>query len=213
MYVNSDRSNSGSGTCGGSSKPLDERSSHMAALAKQVGEILDFVLKFDEIKMTKPALQNDFSFYRRVMPRRTMEELIISDEEANSISLFLAEHIPMMKILVKVVSNQVRNDESVLTVIAAMANGCASMVSTKRFAGVETNVFCLRAMAGAVVLFDHVDLIGGAFRRKSPINIKRCCTLLCKSEYEVKSATAAVRYSTIHFTDEDTDEAIKELFD
>ena len=46
------------------------------ALAKQLGEILDFALKFDELKMTKPALQNDFSYYRRLMPKRHIEELM-----------------------------------------------------------------------------------------------------------------------------------------
>ncbi len=37
------------------------------ALVKQFARILDFVLKFDECKMTTPAVQNDFSYYRRTV--------------------------------------------------------------------------------------------------------------------------------------------------
>ena len=196
----------------GSSVPANDKSSQQAALVKQLGEILDFALKFDEIKMTKPYLQNDFSFYRRLMPKRHIDELIISDEEANFISLFLAEHIPMMKVLIKVLSALVVDNEHVLTVLSAMANACASMVSTKRFASQDLNIFCLRAMAGAIVLFDHVDMLG-AFRKKSPLHIKRCLTILTKSPLDIKSAVAAVRYSTKHFNDDDTEDALKELFD
>jgi hypothetical protein len=56
-------------------------------LARVVGEILDFALKFDEIKMMKSALQNDFSYYRRSMGKRNFDELPVSDEDANLIRL------------------------------------------------------------------------------------------------------------------------------
>lgn len=36
------------------------------ALVKQFSKMLEFVLKFDECKMTTPAVQNDFSYYRSV---------------------------------------------------------------------------------------------------------------------------------------------------
>ncbi|CAE1314311.1 Protein FAM49 homolog,Protein FAM49B,Protein FAM49A [Acanthosepion pharaonis] len=42
------------------------------ALFKQFAEILDFVLKFDDLKMTTPAIQNDFSYYRRTVSRKRM---------------------------------------------------------------------------------------------------------------------------------------------
>nr|VZH91263.1 unnamed protein product [Spirometra erinaceieuropaei] len=40
------------------------------ALFKQFAEILDFIMKFDDLKMTKPSIQNDFSFFRRLRSRR-----------------------------------------------------------------------------------------------------------------------------------------------
>lgn len=39
------------------------------ALVKQFAKLLEFVLKFDEYKMMNPALQNDFSYFRRTTQR------------------------------------------------------------------------------------------------------------------------------------------------
>jgi uncharacterized protein (DUF2141 family) len=104
-------------------------------------------------------------------------------------------------------------NEGALIVLAAFANICCSMVAADRFKGDDaTHAFCLRAAAGAIVLFDLVDSAGGAFRKKSPINIKRCCEILTASPLDVKAAVNAVRYSTKHFEDEETPEAIKEMF-
>jgi hypothetical protein len=115
-----------------------------------------------------------------------------------------------------------------------------------RFVKPETNAFCLRAMGGAIVVFDLTES-HGAFRKKSPVHvshtliilsissvssrdlydhicfvsvmscsvpqIKKCCELLCSSPLDVACARNAVRYSTKHFDDADTPEAIKNLFE
>ncbi len=72
------------------------------ALARQIGEVIEFALKFDGIKMMKPAIQNDFSYYRRSMGKRELDELTVSSEDANTISLFLAASSPMINVLTKV---------------------------------------------------------------------------------------------------------------
>ena len=41
------------------------------ALVKQFAKILDFALEFDEFKMLKPGIQNDFFFYKRIMNKMT----------------------------------------------------------------------------------------------------------------------------------------------
>ncbi|XP_029653613.2 CYFIP-related Rac1 interactor B [Octopus sinensis] len=76
------------------------------ALFKQFAEILDFVLKFDDYKMTTPAIQNDFSYYRRTVSRQRMTnedgeagETEVSNETANRMSLFYAHATPMLKML------------------------------------------------------------------------------------------------------------------
>jgi len=37
----------------------------MQALVKLLADLFDFVLRFDELKMATPVIQNDFSYYRR----------------------------------------------------------------------------------------------------------------------------------------------------
>jgi len=62
------------------------------ALAKQLASIFDFVLRFDDAKMTNPAIQNDFSYYRRTLNRMKISKremnIKIRDELANRMSLF-----------------------------------------------------------------------------------------------------------------------------
>uniref|UniRef100_A0A8C8FSX4 CYRIA/CYRIB Rac1 binding domain-containing protein n=1 Tax=Oncorhynchus tshawytscha TaxID=74940 RepID=A0A8C8FSX4_ONCTS len=75
------------------------------ALARQFAEILHFTLRFDELKMTNPAIQNDFSYYRRTLNRMRInnvaaeEENEVNNELANRMSLFYANATPMLKTL------------------------------------------------------------------------------------------------------------------
>ena len=99
------------------------------ALVKQFAEILEFVLKFDEYKvnslpasfflnfstykifqMTTPAIQNDFSYYRRMMSRQSLSSseaggaMIAGDEPVDSylasrMSMFDAQPTPMLSVL------------------------------------------------------------------------------------------------------------------
>src|SRR5271154_4483558 len=54
--------------CSGPLPPIEALQCRQA-LAKQFAHILDFTLRFDEMKMCTPAVQNDFSYYRRTMNR------------------------------------------------------------------------------------------------------------------------------------------------
>ena len=71
------------------------------ALAKQLADVLDFVLRFDDAKMVNPAIQNDFSYYRRTLNRMKINKkdgnVKVRDELANRMSLFFAYPTPMMK--------------------------------------------------------------------------------------------------------------------
>lgn len=73
---------------------------------KQLAEILEFVLKFDEHKMKTPAIQNDFSYYRRTVTRASLtrpddeaKDLVVGNELANRMSLFYAHATPMLRVL------------------------------------------------------------------------------------------------------------------
>ncbi|NXS55551.1 FA49A protein, partial [Brachypteracias leptosomus] len=68
-------------------------------------EILHFTLRFDELKMRNPAIQNDFSYYRRTINRNRINNMHldieneVNNEMANRMSLFYAEATPMLKTL------------------------------------------------------------------------------------------------------------------
>jgi len=194
------------------------------ALAKQLASIFDFVLRFDDAKMTNPAIQNDFSYYRRTLNRMKISKremnIKIRDELANRMSLFFAYPTPMMKVISDTTSKFLSTDssvnrESVGNALAMMANVCQAMVANKKFQSDSTNMFCLRAMTGATILFDHVDTIG-AFHRKTPINIKGIInTLKTYTNSPTTSPTDgllnALRFTTVHLNDPATPNATKQM--
>jgi len=194
------------------------------ALAKELASVFDFVLRFDDCKMTNPAIQNDFSYYRRTLNRMKISKkemnIKIRDELANRMSLFFAYPTPMMKVVSDTTTKFLTTDTSVprdnvTSVLAAMANVCQAMVQNKKFTTDSTNMFCLRAMTGAIILFDHVDA-QGAFGKKSPINIRAAInTLKTYTSSPTTSPTDgllnALRFTTIHLNDPQTPSAIKQL--
>jgi len=192
------------------------------ALAKQLAAVFDFVLRFDDAKMTNPAIQNDFSYYRRTLNRMKISKkemnIKIRDELANRMSLFFAYPTPMMKVVadttIKFLSSAEASlpRENVTAALATMANVCQGMVFNKKFTSDNTNMFCLRAMTGAIILYDHVDAQGGAFARKSPINIKGAVNVL--KSYTTSPTDGllnAMRFTTVHLNDPQTPNAIKQL--
>jgi len=198
------------------------------ALAKQLADVFDFVLRFDDAKMTTAAIQNDFSYYRRTLNRMRITkkdmDLKIRDEFANRMSLFFAYPTPMMNALTDTTVKFVEEDNTVpksqvTDVLAVMANVCQHMVDVKKFSSDQTNLFCLRAMTGAIILYDHLHP-QGAFHKKSPINIRGAISVLKGftsgggSSGGVKPSTGllnALRFTTKHLNDPETPANIKQL--
>jgi len=190
------------------------------ALAKQLADVFDFVLRFDDSKMVNPAIQNDFSYYRRTLNRMKLSKkdlnIKIRDELANRMSLFFAYPTPMMKVLSETTVKFLSSDssiprESVTTALAAISNACEDMVFRKKFEADTTNMFCLRAMTGAIILFDHLHPLG-AFAKRSPINIKGCINVL--KNYTASPTDGllnALRFTTIHLNDPETPNSVKQL--
>jgi hypothetical protein len=218
------------------------------ALAKQLADVFDFVLRFDDAKMVNPAIQNDFSYYRRTLNRMKLSKkdanIKIRDELANRMSLFFAYPTPMMKVLSETTAKFLQNDrevprDNVTAALAVLANVCHDMVENKRFESAETNMFCLRSMTGAIILFDHINE-QGAFMKRSPINVTlhvhfthfvrisigfslifvqvKACVQILKNYVVPEEVTGttdgllnALRFTTVHLNDPDTPGAIKQL--
>jgi len=190
-------------------------------LAKQLADIFDFALRFDDKKMLNPGIQNDFSYYRRTLSRIKMTnkgaEIKIKDELANRMSLFFAYPTPMMKVLTDTTVNFLKNEPcpinkaQVIAGYSLMANVCLDMVERNRFTNVKTNMFCLRGMTGSIVLVDHLDQLG-AFHKKSSINVKGAITKLKNfTEDATEGLLNALRYTTVHLNDPETPPTIKLL--
>lgn len=114
---------------------------NLQSLAKQLADVFDFVLRFDDLKMVNPAIQNDFSYYRRTLNRMKLSKkdlnISIRDELANRMSLFFAYPTPMMNVInettVKFLAagDGVPRD-NVTNALATMANVCHEMVERKK---------------------------------------------------------------------------------
>uniref|UniRef100_A0A3Q2ZBH3 Family with sequence similarity 49 member Ba n=1 Tax=Kryptolebias marmoratus TaxID=37003 RepID=A0A3Q2ZBH3_KRYMA len=128
------------------------------ALARQFAHILHFTLRFDELKMTNPAIQNDFSYYRRTISRMRINNLSsdsgseVNNELANRMSLFYANATPMLKTLSDATSKFVSDNpdvpiENTTDCLSTMACVCKVMLETpeyrSRFTSEETVLFCL----------------------------------------------------------------------
>ena len=65
---------------------------------------MDFVIRFDHVKLNTPSIQNDFSYYRRSLQRMRangqQEEGVLSDDLAHKLSMFYASPTPAMSVLV-----------------------------------------------------------------------------------------------------------------
>lgn len=212
--------------CSGPESPL-EHLERQQALAKQFAEILHFTLKFDDLKMTNPAIQNDFSYYRRTLSRRKManadddnEGIQVTNEMANRMSLFYAYPTPLLKTLSDATSKFVTENKSLpientTDCLSTLANLCRTMIENPEFssrvANQETYLFCLRVMVGLIILYDHVHPIG-AFAKTSNIDIKASIKVLKdQPQGSVDGLLNALRYSTKHLNDETTPKNVKGL--
>uniref|UniRef100_A0A2P2HY84 Protein FAM49B-like n=1 Tax=Hirondellea gigas TaxID=1518452 RepID=A0A2P2HY84_9CRUS len=207
------------------------------ALVKQLAEILEFTLKFDELKMTTPAIQNDFSYYRRTVMRSRLdtsysgakecnssdsddEVLILDHQTANKMSLFYAYPTPMLRVVSEATSKFVTEHkeiplEQTTETLGTMAKVCQKMLENPeliaRFRREETQLFILRVMVALVILYDHVHPVG-AFAKASTVDVKGCVKVLKEQPASSsENLLNALRYTTKHLNDDSTPKHIRTL--
>ncbi|ODM94581.1 Protein FAM49B [Orchesella cincta] len=222
--------------CSGPMTPT-QHLENQQALVKQFAEILEFTLKFDEYKMTTPAIQNDLSYYRRALSRHRMddsptsptspfsplistEDTPVSSELANSMSLFYAQATPMLRVLSDATSRFVSEQKEVevqqtTETLGTMAQVCQRMLDTpgliQRYRREETQSFVLRVMVGLVILYDHVHPVG-AFVKASDVDVKGCVRVLKEQPTSRSEGLLnALRYTTKHLNDDSTPKQIKTM--
>lgn len=85
--------------------------------------------------MKTPAIQNDFSYYRRIVSRQRIEStenMLVSTELANRMSLFYAHATPMLKVLSEATSKFVNDNaddvQNTTETLGTMAKVCLRML-------------------------------------------------------------------------------------
>ena len=152
------------------------------------------MLKFDDLKMNKPEIQNDFSYYRRTLSRLKMQDpgsddsAVVNNEEANRMSLFYAYPTPMLRSVSEATTKFVTENkeiplENTTDCLAIMCTLCRVMVSSAnyydRFVEKEATIqFCQRVMIACVILYDHVHHLG-AFKKGGAIDVRTKPTYAC----------------------------------
>eukprot|EP01083_Nonionella_stella_P041519 112536_1 len=192
------------------------------ALCFKLTQLFDRMLKFDEIKMRQPALQNDFAYYRRQVPKHANDpNLPVKDDEASFVSMFLAAACPMMASVAKSIGrvSQDTND-AILPNLAMMAHTCFRLVQKSKFSpDSKYNNLCMRSMVSCIVIYDTVSPTS-IFRKSPPFDMKQASSFLIK-EYPKRYADQPdstplvnmIKYSCPHFNDDETPSHFQSLFD
>ena len=165
--------------------------------------MVNFCLEF-QAKMMTPGMQNDFANYRRSMSAfRTSVKLEVGESETNQIAMFMGPATPMMNGLADTVGGLFKQNREVLKLFTSLANICCSLVLGEKISSPEAILFVLRAMTGAIVLYDRVDP-SGVFKRSSGVDVKKCVQALVSKKPETLPLLNAVRFSTATYKSHDT---------
>jgi len=187
------------------------------ALVKQLANIFDFVFHFDQAKMVNPAIQNDFSYYRRVLTRmknadkEKAKDIKVDEEVANKMSFFFAYPTPMMKVLIDATTDFDSNAKTrIVGGLSLIANLCLKSLTSGGDGDEGQAMLYLCAMTGCIILVDHL-LEDGAFNNKSPIRIKSAIMTLKNNTLSTDFLLNSLRFTTLHLNDEQTMPAITKM--
>jgi len=185
------------------------------AITKQLAMIFDFVFHFDEAKMINPAIQNDFSYYRRVLGRMKdkKQKMKVDEELANKMSFFFAYPTPMMKVMIDSTGalNKAQSGK-LIGGLSQVANLCLQNIAHPPPNDPPNTILLLCCMTGCIILVDHLRDPEGAFDKKSPVQIRSCINLLKGgTNQSTDFLLNSLRFTTLHLNDDSTMPAIKKL--
>ncbi|ORX51224.1 DUF1394-domain-containing protein [Hesseltinella vesiculosa] len=200
-------------------------------LTKLFADVLDFVFEFDHLKMRNSTLQNDFSYYRRMLQRgrystssddntSDLRSAMLEDDLANQISLFIAYPTPMLRCVIDTTTDYVtknRLQKGVGECLAAVWASCFYTVHKKKAQRPEMSAFFLKVMVVTIILYDHIDP-NGVFTKQSPINIKNSVkmiqtisTLDIPTDSSASNLMSALRYNSKHLNDDKTPKGVRNM--
>jgi len=198
--------------------PVASVQTHLA-LTEQLAHVFDFTFHFDQGKMVNPAIQNDFSYFRRVLTRMrnsdkdAVKDVKVDEEVANKMSFFFAYPTPMMKVLIDATTSFDKSAHHRLVGgLSLISNLCLKALSEPQNIDESKATLYLSAMTGCIILVDHL-LDEGAFNNKSPIRIKSAVAALKNNTLQIStdSLVNSLRFTTLHLNDPQTMPAITKL--
>eukprot|EP00607_Mallomonas_marina_P011101 CAMPEP_0182423876 /NCGR_PEP_ID=MMETSP1167-20130531/9962_1 /TAXON_ID=2988 /ORGANISM="Mallomonas Sp, Strain CCMP3275" /LENGTH=205 /DNA_ID=CAMNT_0024603205 /DNA_START=555 /DNA_END=1172 /DNA_ORIENTATION=- len=184
-------------------------------VARMMGELLVFCLEFDQNKMMKPELQNDFSFYRRCLTSTHLEALEkpVPPDLAPEISMWIADSQPMFGALTPKNGNMHSVPIAVekAPAVAYLASICCGMIQRQRCG--DNLSFIMKVMVASTILYDRISL-KGTFHPDSVIKIMKVVQAISKHGGEDKTMLqCSIKYSTTHYKDPSTPSRVKNALD
>ncbi|KAJ1664286.1 hypothetical protein EV178_004257 [Coemansia sp. RSA 1646] len=155
-------------------------------LARLLADLMQNAFAFDSLKASIPAIQNDFSYYRRTLSRISKSQnadiakFAISHDVSNKMSLFYAYHNPMVKAVVDSVSQYAKesdNERLVLDCLAALASGSYTTVKQNKADSAKSERLCVLVLVTCCVLYDWISA-SGVGSPQSAINAKAVLDLI-----------------------------------
>ncbi|KAJ2623691.1 hypothetical protein GGI26_002138 [Coemansia sp. RSA 1358] len=166
-------------------------------LARLLADLMQNAFAFDSLKASIPAIQNDFSYYRRTLSRISKSQNVeiakyaISHDASNKMSLFYAYHNPMVKAIVDSASQYAKesnNEAIVLDCLSALATGSFNTVKQSKADSAKSERLCVLVLVTCCVLYDWIST-PGIGSPQSAINAKAVLDLI--SERSLVDSTPA----------------------
>ncbi|KAJ1730421.1 hypothetical protein LPJ61_003016 [Coemansia biformis] len=141
------------------------RTDRNRGLARLLADLMQNAFEFDALKASIPAIQNDFSYYRRTLARiancqeAEIAQYSMPQDVSNQMSLFYAHHNPMVRTVVDSATRFARdssNGPAVLDCLAALAAGSLSTIKRKRAGGAASEQTCVLVLVTCCVLYDWI---------------------------------------------------------
>jgi len=205
-----------------------------AALVRQFASLISAVIRFDRAKAMANSIQNDLSFYRRIIQSahqpqtgvgsandRMYEEKLfewkqpaeLTDSVVSTVSFFLASPVPVMQEVCKAIEKISDKSETIQALIPFIPNLYVHLIKKKTFpADSEFNFLCLRAMVGFIIVTDRVEP-EGAFHSNSVVKINDAISILenfhknhptLNKEEQVYQLVDCLKYWSVHLQDDTT---------
>ncbi|KAJ1951253.1 hypothetical protein FBU59_000267 [Linderina macrospora] len=149
--------------CGPSNEQVISNINRNRGLSRSFADMMQYAFDFDALKSSIPAIQNDFSYYRRTLSRLqksqdpAIRECVISNDVSNHMSLFYAYHNPLVKSVVDAASkyvNESGTSQHVLECLSALAAGSFNAIKQRK---VDDAKLCVQVLVTCCILYDWIS--------------------------------------------------------